>query len=108
MKLEELKLDRWFKNKIKTIMNHNNYEESMLCVAECEAADKWTPCDLIAREERNNGSGSAKGFLGIMPSENRKCYEYMRENKDYLIANNLVSEKAWNNFGCPLWSNWNF
>lgn len=108
MKVEEINLAKWFKNRIRTIMEHNHYTEEMVCSKECEEKDKWTPCDLIAREYLNNGGGSAKGFLGLMPSECIKCYHYMEENREYLINANLISEKAWNNFGFPLWNNWNF
>ena len=109
MKIEDLKLARWFKNRLKTIVKHNNQEEDKDITFEaCNAKGLWTPCDLIAREELNNGSGSAEGFLGITPSENRKCYDYMKQNKDYLVEQHLVSEKAWNNSGFPLWSDYNF
>ena len=108
MKVDEINLAKWFKNRIKTIMEHNKMAEDLVCVAECEKADKWTPCDLIAREYLNNGGGSAKGFLGLLPSECIKCYRYMAENKDYLIANDLISKEAWNNFGFPLWHDYNF
>ena len=108
MKVDELNLAKWFKNRLRTIMTHNGYMEDMLDVDTCEEQNKWTPIDLIAREYLNNGGGSAKGFLGITPSECCKCYDYICENKDYIVANHLVSEKAWNNSGFPLWSEYDY
>ena len=108
MKVDELNLAKWFKNRLRTIMTHNGYMEDMLDVDTCEEQNKWTPIDLIAREYLNNGGGSAKGFLGITPSECCKCYDYICENKDYIVANRLVSEKAWNNSGFPLWSEYDY
>ena len=108
MKVNELELEKWFQNRLETIMNHNNYQEEWLTVSACEKQDKWTPIDLIAREYLNNGGGSAKGFLGITPSECRKCYNYICENKEYIVSNELVSEKAWNNFGFSLWNNYRY
>ena len=101
-------IKKWFLNRLKTIMEHNEYEQEWLTESVCNEHEKWTPCDLIAREYLNNGCGSSKGFLGITPSECRKCYDYMKEHKDYLVENDLVNEKAWNNSGFPLWSNYNF
>ena len=95
-------------NRLHTIMEHNEYSKEMLTVAVCEPKDKWTPCDLIAREYLNNGGGSAKGFLGISCSECGKCYDYMVENREELIANDMISKDAWNNSGLRLWSNYNF
>lgn len=108
MTLQDIKLDKWFKNRLQTIMKHNDYEEDWLDATTCERADKWTPCDLIAREYLNNGCGSAKGFLGLMPSEAEKAYAYMCQNKKYLVENDLVSEEAWNNSGFSLWKNYGF
>lgn len=108
MRVDEINLAKWFKNRIKKIMAHNGYLEDMVDANTCEKHNKWTPCDLIAREYLNNGGGSSKGFLGTMPSECRRCYYYMIENKDYLIANDLISKEAWNNSGFPLWHDYNF
>ena len=101
-------MTKWFENKLKTIMSHNEYKEDWLKASVCDAYDKWTPCDLIAREYLNNGGGSAKGFLGILPSECIKCYKYMCEIKSELIENDMISKDAWNNFGITLWTNYNF
>lgn len=109
MKVEETQLARWFKNKLKTIMKHNGRkEDESISADDCDKLGVWTPCDLIAREELNNGGGSARGFLGITPSDCHKCYNYMKEHKEYLVDNNLISEKAWNNSGYPLWHSHNF
>ena len=101
-------MKKWFLNRLKTIMNHNEYKEDWLTTEKCTPEDKWTPCDLIAREYLNNGGGSAKGFLGILPSECKRCYYYMCEIKQELIDSDMINEKAWNNFGFPLWNNYNF
>lgn len=108
MKIEDLELENWFKKKLKKVVEHNEYDEDTLTEEECDKIDKWTPCDLIAREELNNGGGSAKGFLGITPNDCNKCYDYMKENKDYFVKNHLVSKKAWNNSHFPLWDNYDF
>lgn len=101
-------LDKWFENRIKTIMAHNDYSDDMVTVAVCTEKGRWTPCDLIAREYLNNGGGSAKGFLGITRAECIKCYDYMRKVKQELIDKDMVNKKAWNNSGFPLWDNYNF
>lgn len=109
MKVEETKLARWFKNRLATIQKHlNRSEEEDITSKACEDKGIWTPCDLIAREELNNGGGSAKGFLGISTSECHKCYDYMQDHKGYLIDNDLISEEGWNNSGSHLWHNYNF
>lgn len=101
-------MKKWFLNRLHTIMEHNNYPANALTVEECSARNLWTPADLIAREYLNNGGGSAKGFLGISCAECKKCYDYMREIRQELIDAKMVNEKAWNNFGFSLWSNYNF
>lgn len=108
MTVEDLGLKRWFKNRLRTIMEHNEYEEDMVDVEACDKHNKWTPIDLIAREYLNNGCGSAKGFLGLTPSECKKCYDYICEAKDYIVANRLVNKSACNNSGFPLWSNYEY
>ena len=101
-------LKQWFINKLAKIMAHNDYKEDWLTVETCDKNGKWTPCDLIAREYLNNGGGSAKGFLGISTGDCLKCYYYMKEVKEELVNANMVSEKGWNNFGFPLWENYDF
>ena len=101
-------IKKWFMNRLATIMKHNGYKDNMLTVEECEKRGKWTPCDLIAREYLNNGGGSSKGFLGLSTSECIKCYHYMCEVKQEMIQLHMVSEKAWNSSGFPLWNNHNF
>ena len=89
-------------------MEHNKYNKEWITATICDAEKKWTPCDLIAREYLNNGGGSAKGFLGIGTQACINAYDYMCEHKQELIENDLISEKAWNNCGFTLWSNYNF
>lgn len=99
-------LEKWFLNRIQTIMKHNDYREDMITTKVCNEEGKWTPCDLIAREYLNNGGGSAKGFLGISRSECNKCYDYMCENRDELIDLDYVSQEGWNNWGIKLWQDY--
>lgn len=101
-------IKKWFKNRLITIMQHNNYAPWWLTEEECTKHDKWTPCDLIAREYLNNGGGSSKGFLGITRADCIKCYDYMCENKEELIKLGYISGSAWNNSGVLLWNNYNF
>ena len=108
MTIQDIKLDTWFKNLLQKIMKHNDYEENWLDVKTCDSVELWTPCDLIAREYLNNGCGSAKGFLGITPSECEKAYDYMCEHKDYIVEQELINYEARNNFGFPLWKNYEF
>lgn len=101
-------IKKWFLNRLNTIMEHNDYPKDCITVEKCNAIDRWTPADLIAREYLNNGGGSAKGFLGISRAECIKCYDYMCEIKEELIKLDLISEEAYNNSGFRLWSNYNF
>ena len=101
------KLPKWFLNRLHTVMEHNEYSEEMITVEECDKHGKWTPTDLILREYYNNGGGSSKGFLGITPSDCIKCYEFIKENQEALRELNYYNEKGFNNFGFPLWSNYN-
>lgn len=101
-------MKRWFMNRLLTIMKHNNYTDDMLDVSHCNAHNKWTPCDLIAREYLNNGGASARGFLGISKTECIRSYNYMREIKEELLKKNYVNESAWNNSGIRLWKEYNF
>ena len=96
----------WFMNRLHTIMKHNDYSEEMVTVEECDKKNKWTPTDLILREYYNNGGGSAKGFLGISYSECLKCYEFIKENQQFLKEMNYYNEKGINNWGFTLWENW--
>lgn len=99
----------WFRNRVKKVMEHNNYhKEDWITSQVCEENGKWSPCDLIIREELNNGGGSAKGFLGLTTAECHKCYDFLVENKEIVKKLDLVSEKGVNNWGFTLWSNWNY
>ena len=101
-------MKKWFENTLKKIMEYNEYPEGALTVEACTAINKWTPCDLIAREYLNNGGGSAKGFLGLYPYQCKKAYDYMCEIKQELIEKGMVNKEAWNNSGFPLWDNYEF
>ena len=104
--MEYKDLPKWFRNRIETVMKHNDFEESWITVEECDKVRKWTPVDLMLREEYNNGSGSAKGFLGLTPSQNRKCYEYIREHQKELKELDLYNKDGFNNFGFSLWTDY--
>lgn len=96
----------WFVNRLKKVMEHNDYTNDMLTVDICTDKDVWTPTDLILREYYNNGGGSAKGFLGLTKAETIRCYEFIRENQEMLKEMNYYSEEGYNNFGFRLWHNY--
>ena len=100
-------LPRWFRNRIKTVMEHNDFEAHWITVDACEEHNNWTPVDLMLREEYNNGSGSAKGFLGLTPAQNYECYQFIKEHQNELRELNLYSKDGYNNWGCKLWSDYN-
>lgn len=102
------KLPLWFRNRLTTVIKHNEYEDDWLTTDVCNEHDKWTPCDLILREYLNNNGGSSRGFLGITRSECKRCYDFIRENKKELIDRNYINREGWNNSGLTLWKNWNF
>lgn len=97
-----------FENTVKKVMEHNDYKPSWTTATACDAEKKWSPCDLIAREYLNNGGGSAQGFLGIGTQVCINAYKYMCAHKQELIEQDLISKKAWNNWGFPLWNDYNF
>ncbi len=101
-------MKKWFINRLKTVMEHNDYPKDCMTVENCNTIGNWTPCDLIAREYLNNGGGSAEGFLGLAKEECIRCYDYMKEIKQELIDLHYVNEEAWNNSGITLWANYNF
>ena len=103
-----MKLAKWFINRLNTIKKHNRYESDWNTTEICNTHDKWTPCDLIAREYLNNNGGSAKGFLGISRAECIRCYDYMVKNRNALISMDYVNAEAWNNSGITLWKHYNF
>ena len=98
----------WFRNRVKKVMEHNKFTADMISVKVCDRKQKWTPCDLIIREELNNGGGSAKGFLGLSTADCHKCYDFLVKNKEMVKKLDLVNEKGVNNWGFTLWSNWNY
>ena len=105
------RLALWFRNRIKTVMEHNDYPKDCLTVKDCSTLGEcgwWTPVDLIIREQLNNGGGSARGFLGLTPSECKKSYYYACEHKELLKELDLVNKSAVNNSGFPLWNNYDF
>ena len=103
-----MKLPVWFRNRLKTVMAHNNYGTDWFDVNTCDEYFKWTPCSLILREYLNNGGGSSKGFLGISTSECIRCVNFIRENREELIKMNYINIDGWNNSGFMLWTNYKF
>ena len=104
-------LRKWFLDTLEKVRKYNEYPKNYLTVAKCNKLGKsgsWTPCDLIIREYLNNGGGSSLGFLGITTRECEKCYKYMCENKNEIIAKNLVNCVGYNNWGIELWRNYQF
>lgn len=99
-------LPLWFRNLLKKVMAHNEYEEADTTATECGKKDRWTPCDLIVREYLNNGGGSSKGFLGVSPSDCKRGYWFIKEHQQELRALDLYNKDGWNNCGCPLWKNY--
>lgn len=98
----------WFRNTLKKVMEYLSYEDGWVYVEESDKHGKWSPVDLILREYFNNGCGSSRGFLGITSARCEKAAEYIRSNKDLIMACGLVSKDGWNNVGNPLWSNYGF
>lgn len=100
--------EKAFNNLLKKIMEfYGDYTEDMMTEKVCTKKDRWTPCDLILREWYNNGGGSARGFLGISPSQCEQGYWYILEHKNELLEKNYISKDGWNNSGFSLWKNYN-
>jgi hypothetical protein len=64
--------------------------------------EQWTLVDLFARQWLNNGCDGF-GMVNV-----KKMYKLLCENKQLLIDNNMISKEARNNFGFPLWEEYNF
>ncbi len=100
------KLPIWFMNRLKKVMEHNDYEQDMITTKVCTPKDRWTPTDLIIREVYNNGGGSSKGFLGLTKAQTLQAFDFIRDNQETLKEMDYYNEKGFNNFGLPLWKNW--
>ena len=103
-------LPKWFRNQIETVLRHNDYakecgitDPSQATATECAKHDRWSPCDLILREEYNNGGGSARGFLGLTPSQCHNGYRFIKEHQEELKAMDMYNKDGRNNFGFSLW-----
>lgn len=97
---------RQFENRIRKVMEHNDYTPDMMTAQACEAKGFWSPLDLILREYYNNGGGSAKGFLGLTTKDCIDCYEYAREHQEELREAGLYNEVGISNCGFTLWHNY--
>jgi hypothetical protein len=62
----------------------------------------WTLADLFIRQWLNNGWD---GF-GMVHVES--MFDLLSKHKQLLIDNNMLSKDGYNNFGFPLWKNYNF
>lgn len=60
----------------------------------------YTAADLIVRRYLNDGT-SGFGMVRV-----KAGYEYIFKNKRALIANNMLSKSAKNNYGFELWTNY--
>lgn len=105
-----MKKDRFERLMVK-IATYNEYPlNACQTVDECNKIGEngsWTPVDLVCREYYNNGCGSAKGFLGITPKECKECFDYILEHQEELKQENRYNKDGYNNFGFPLWSDYN-
>lgn len=99
-------LPRWFINRLRTIMEHNDYKNDWLTAEICNKNGKWTPVDLVLRETYNNYGGSAKGFLGITRYECIRSFNFIRDNQKLLRKMDYYSKDGWNNWGIPLWNDY--
>ena len=102
MQFAELPL--WFRNRIKKVMVHNDYDDHFLYAKNADRAGLWSPLDLILREYYNNGGGSSKGFLGIPKAECVRCHDYAVANQDGL--HDFYSKRGANNWGITLWDDY--
>jgi hypothetical protein len=64
--------------------------------------DYWTMADLFIRQWLNNGSD---GFDMVNVEY---VYKVLKEQKDLLISENMVSKNGFNNSGFSLWEDYNF
>jgi len=82
---------------IATLQNH--YDDK----APIEVNDEqWTLADLFARQWLNNGWD---GF-GMVNVE--EMYNLLCEHSEMLVEENMISERGFNDFGFPLWEDFDF
>jgi hypothetical protein len=60
----------------------------------------WTLADLLVRQWLNNGGD---GFEMVNVYEG---YEFVKEHKQELIDNNMLSKEGFNNAGFRIWDNY--
>ena len=85
----------------KLLVSFTNKEEYSKPVYHSVNDKKYTLADLMIRQWLNNG---CDGFEMVNVKEN---YDWLVSIKDDLIKHNLLSKHASNNFGFPLWENYN-
>lgn len=62
--------------------------------------EEWTLVELFVRQYLNNG---IDGF-GMFNVE--ECFDYIMDNIDFIIEQDMISETGWNSSGQELWSNY--
>lgn len=61
---------------------------------------KWTLVELFVRQYLNNGSD------GFHLWNVEECFNYIMDNIDFIIEQDMISETGTNNSGSELWSNY--
>ena len=64
--------------------------------------EAWTIADLFIRQKLNNGCDGF-GMKNVW-----RVYKFLCIHKEVLIKHKMVSERAWNNSGYPLWCDYGY
>ena len=64
--------------------------------------EQWTLADLFARQWLNNG-WDGYGMVNV-----EEMYNLLCEHSEMLVEENMISERGYNNFGFPLWEDFDF
>tara|TARA_R100000234_G_scaffold24197_2_gene13898 strand:+ start:4682 stop:4966 length:285 start_codon:yes stop_codon:yes gene_type:complete len=64
--------------------------------------EKWTLADLFIRQWLNNG-WDGFGMINV-----KEMFEFLSKHKQVLIQHGMLTKDGYNNFGFPLWKNYNF
>ena len=62
--------------------------------------EEWTLVEAFVRQYLNNGSD---GF-GLLNVE--ECFNYIMDNIDFIIEQDMISETGWSKAGYALWTNY--
>lgn len=91
------------KQEIMTYLLNNCEDDAYVAQSSSIVTEEtWTLPDLFIRQYLNNG---CDGF-GMVNVE--EVYLYLCEHKDLLIEYNMVNRDGYNNFGFPLWKNYDY